>query len=164
MNAEILDLYFKARLEEFSKAVRHRNSSPHTSCRSDDSANGGSEKSGNMSGEDDEMESVQSRRTSGFVDDMEVNGSSYETQKIKPMDDVEGVRDMEGIDYATVSDLRLGAGAATVQEVASMAGEEWVAGVGSVVCNLRHIGFAAMGEEGYASAIYSLLKVGLDCS
>lgn len=147
-------------MEEFNKAVKQRNRSPHSSCVSDDNAEGGSESSGNNSGEDDEMESViSSRRTSGFADDMEVNGISLESQKPRPLEDSDGVRDMEGINYVAESDLKLGAVAAAVHEVATVAGVDWVAGVGSVVRNLRHLGFTAMSEEGYASAIYSLLKV-----
>lgn len=117
-----------------------------------------SEESEVIKGEDDEMESIRSsHRTS--ADDMEINDSQFDNQKVKSVDDTQEARDMEGVDFVAVSDLKLSTGAATMEEVAVVAGEEWVTGLGTVIRNLRRIGFAALSEEGYASSIYSLLKV-----
>lgn len=119
-----------------------------------------SEESEVIKGEDDEMESIRSsHRTS--ADDMEINDSQFDNQKVKSVDDTQEARDMEGVDFVAVSDLKLSTGAATMEEVAVVAGEEWVTGLGTVIRNLRRIGFAALSEEGYASSIYSLLKVSL---
>lgn len=147
-------------MEEFNKAVRQRNRGPRRGSASGDSEDAVSEGPGKNNGEDDEMESIRSSHCTD-ADDMEINDNPVEDQEAKPVDDTDEARDMEGVDFAVVSDLKLGNGAATVQEVAAVVGEEWVSGVGSVICNLRHIGFAALSEEGYASAIYSLLKVRL---
>lgn len=147
-------------MEEYNRAVRQRNRSPRRGSASGDSEDGVSECPEKNNGEDDEMESIRSSHCTD-ADDMEINDNPPENQEAKPMDDTDEARDMEGVDFAVVTDLKLGTGAATVQEVAAVVGEEWVSGVGSVICNLRHIGFAALSEEGYASAIYSLLKVRL---
>lgn len=148
------------RLEQFNRAVRQRNRKPQSGCASGVSEDDGSEGSENNNIEDDEMESMRSSHCTS-ADDMEVNENPTENREAKQGDDADEARDMEGIDFVAVSHLKLGTGAATVQEVADVVGEEWVSGVSSVICNLRHIGFAALSEEGYASAIYSLLKVSL---
>lgn len=154
---EILNLFFRVRLEQFNKAVRQRNRKPQSGSASGDSEDDASEGSENNNGEDDEMESIRSSHCTS-ADDMEINENPSENREAKQVDDTDEARDMEGVDFVAVSHLKLGTGAATVQEVAAVAGDEWVAGVSSVICNLRHIGFAALSEEGYASAIYSLLK------
>lgn len=109
------------------------------------------------SDEDDEMESVHSRRTSGVAEDMEVNdhGSPSDNPKLKSED--ESVQAMEGINYPGAH-YKLTAGA-SMDEIIGVVGEDWVTGIGTVVRCLRELGFAAMSEDGYASAIYSLLKV-----
>lgn len=146
-------------MEEFNRAVRQRRG-PRRGSASGDSEDAASEGHGKNNGEDDEMESIRSSRCTD-ADDMDINDNPVEDQEAKPMDDTDEARDMDGVDFVVVSDLKLGTGAATVQEVAAVVGEEWVSGVSSVIRNLRHIGFAALSEEGYASAIYSLLKVRL---
>ena len=147
-------------MEQFNKAVRQRNRKPQSGSASGDNEDDASEGSENNNGEDDEMESIRSSHCTS-ADDMEINENPSENREAKQVDDTDEARDMEGVDFVAASHLKLGTGAATVQEVAAVAGDEWVAGVSSVICNLRHIGFAALSEEGYASAIYSLLKVSL---
>ncbi|CAK9234248.1 unnamed protein product [Sphagnum troendelagicum] len=158
--SEVLNLYFKGQLDEFSKVVKQRNHSPQGSYVTDENADGSNASPDYSSGEDDEMDvALSSHHTSVYADEMDVNGSSHGSRRAMNLNDSDGVRDMELTDYVTNSELKLSVGAASIYEVVTVAGEDWVAGVGSVVNHLRHLGFAAMSEEGYASAIYSLLKV-----
>jgi hypothetical protein len=159
-HAEVLNLYFKGQLDEFSKVVKQRNHSPQGSYVTDENADGSNASPDYSSGEDDEMDvALSSHHTSVYADEMDVNGSSHGSRRAMNLNDSDGVRDMELTDYVTNSELKLSVGAASIYEVVTVTGEDWVAGVGSVVNHLRHLGFAAMSEEGYASAIYSLLKV-----
>lgn len=66
---------------------------------------------------------------------------------------------MEGVDFVVVIDFKLGIGVVIVQEVVVVVGEEWVSGVGFVICNLCYIGFVVLSEEGYVFVIYFFLKV-----
>jgi anaphase-promoting complex subunit 2 len=158
--SEVLNLYFKGQLDEFSKVVKQRNHSPQGSYVTDENADSSNASPDYSSGEDDEMDvALSSHHTSVYADEMDVNGSSHGSRRAMNLNDSDGVRDMELTDYVTNSELKLSVGAASIYEVVTVGGEDWVAGVGSVVNHLRHLGFAAMSEEGYASAIYSLLKV-----
>ncbi|KAG6547269.1 hypothetical protein Mapa_011205 [Marchantia paleacea] len=157
--SEVMNLYCKARLEEFSNLVKKQrsNRSPHGGGDSDDDEDGANSTC-NQSGEDDDMESAPgSSRTSMYVEDMDVSGSGSLYGKRAVADD-DADHQMEGIEISEASDLKLGAGTA-LNEVVEIVGEDWVTEVGNVVRHLRELGFASMSEEGYASAIYSLLKV-----
>ncbi|KAL3697240.1 hypothetical protein R1sor_011316 [Riccia sorocarpa] len=157
--SEVTNIYFKARLEEFSALVKKRSSSRSPDGGGDlDEEEEDAESGGSGSGEDDDMESVPSSgRTSTFVEDMDVSGSGSLYDKRTDGDDDPDLQ-MEGIEISEASDLKLGACTA-LNEVVGIVGESWVKEVGEVVKRLRELGFASVSEEGYASALYSLLKV-----
>lgn len=154
---DVLNLYFKARFEECSALVKKQkgDGSPNESgeMEEEDEEAG---VPGNRSGEDDDMESVPSSgRTSMIIDDTE---SSRSPDKGAPADDDDSAHRMEGIDGSSWSDTKPGVGAA-IEELVELAGEPWVKEVGSTVRHLRELGYTSLSEEGYSSAIYSVLKV-----
>lgn len=66
---------------------------------------------------------------------------------------------MEGVDFVVVSDFKFSIGVVIMEEVVVVVGEEWVIGLGMVICNLCCIGFVVLSEEGYVFFIYFFLKV-----
>eukprot|EP01018_Ginkgo_biloba_P025515 Gb_09164 [translate_table: standard] len=102
---EVLHLYFKARLEEFTATVEKK------------------DKESNIGDciENSEMETMQ--KSSDSSDEMEVDDANEPETACT-----------------------------------ELSGDTWVSKVGCVVHNLRELGFTAMTEDAYASAIFSLLK------
>lgn len=155
---DVLNLYFKARLEDFSRLADKHTLFSRERSDSDKDGDAHNVAEGYPS-ENDDLESIfSSRRTSGCGEDMEINGSSssFHTPDGKS-EDPAGVRDMEGIVFPCLNNINAGAGGCMLK-VAQVAGSSWVKKVTSVVRNLQQLGFSAMTEEACASAIYSLLK------
>lgn len=156
---EILNLYFKARLEDFSKAAKKHSSLSKARVDSDQEGDA-HEASEGCNSEIDEFENGFSGwKDSDDVEDMEINRSGSSVHLIETeKGDHSGVSDMEGIVFPSLCQQAKTEPCRNV-DITEVAGSLWVMEVAKVVQNLQQLGFSAMTEEACASAVYSLLKV-----
>eukprot|EP00250_Pteridium_aquilinum_P008763 c18193_g1_i1 orf=359-3379(-) len=154
--SEILNLYFKARLEDFSRAAKKR--IVLSKARNDSDQEGDvCEASEGCNSENDDLESVFSgwRDSDSALDTG--NGSSVNLVEAEN-DDQYGACDMEGVVFPSLCQQAKTEPGRSVLDITEVAGSLWVMEVAKVVQNLQQLGFSAMTEEACASAVYSLLK------